>query len=63
MEAAMPGPLKLIMCVLAFSAGLYYAKHRHPPAPANVRVSTPAPSDDRSVHMTAQYWPSSFASQ
>ena len=58
----MSGPLKLIVCVLAFSAGLYVAKHRHPPAPASVRVSTSA-ADDRSAHMPAQYWPSSFASQ
>jgi hypothetical protein len=59
----MAGPLKFILCALAFSAGLYVAKHRHPPAPVNVRISTPAAADDRSVHVSAQYWPSSFASQ
>jgi hypothetical protein len=63
MEAAMSGPLKLIVCVLAFSAGLYMAKHRHPPTPGSVRESAAAAADDRSAHMSAQYWPSSFASQ
>jgi hypothetical protein len=57
----MRGPLMLIVFMVAVGAGVYVAKHRHPPAPVKVSVATQAEPGDRAVHASAQYWPSSFA--
>ena len=66
MEGAMRNPFKVLLCVVAFGAGLYMAKHHHHAhRSVSVDVATPAQPEasDRAVHMSAQYWPSAFAVQ